>query len=451
MKQVKTRTIILLLLAAFISGCASSNLAKPTRQQLAWQDTEIGMFLCFGLWTWPIGVTDDLDVLADTQNKFNPTKLDTDQWVKVAESMGAKYVLYTAKHGDGFCMWQTDTTEFSIKNTPWRNGKGDIVADLAASCKKRGMKLAIYHDARDAYFGAGLGGKCATAEKQEKYNNIFRQQLTELLTNYGDIFEVWFDGSLFVPIEDILEEYAPNAMVFQSPQATIRWVGHEEGFAPYPAWNSVNSANASVQSGNSTARHGDPDGDKWLPLECDARIRATWMYEADNADTLKSLDYLMDMYYRSVGHGAVLLLNNTPDTTGLIPETDVKRSAEFGAEIKRRFGKSIAETKGKGDVVELNIDEQTTIDHVITMENIRQGERVREYVIEGLIDGNWQKIAEGISIGHKKIDRFEPVKTSSIRLRITRFAEKPIIRKLAVYNTTAEVSAVNSFGDRPVD
>ena len=152
MKQVKTRTIILLLLAAFLSGCASSNLAKPTRQQLTWQDDEMGMFICFGLWTWPIGVTEDLDVLADTQKKFNPTDLDTDQWVSVAESMGAKYVLYTAKHADGFCMWQTDTTDFSIKHTPWRDGKGDILADLAESCRKRGMKLAIYHDARDVYF-----------------------------------------------------------------------------------------------------------------------------------------------------------------------------------------------------------------------------------------------------------------------------------------------------------
>jgi alpha-L-fucosidase len=447
-KQLKTRTIILYLLAICLAGNNSATqgsgedlgvkLARPTASQAAWQDTEIGMFICLGLWSWPIGVTEDLGLLAETQKEFNPTELDTDQWVRVAESMGAKYVLYTAKHGDGFCMWQTDTTDFSIKNTPWRDGKGDIVAELAASCRKRGMKLAIYHDAADMYFGAGLGGKCATAEKQEQYNKIFRQQLTELLSNYGDIFEVWFDGSLVVPVEDILEKYAPNAMVFQSPQATIRWVGHEEGFAPYPAWNAVHSGNASVQSGHSTARHGDPDGDRWLPLECDARIRATWMYEADNADTLKSLDYLMDMYYRSVGHGAVLLLNNTPDTTGLIPETDVKRSAELGAEIKRRFGQSIAETSGEGEVVELELGEPVTIDHVITMEDILQGERIREYVIEGLIDGNWEQVVDGISIGHKKIDRFDPVAVESVRIRVTQSAAEPIIRKLAVYNVSGE-------------
>ncbi|MFC1738341.1 alpha-L-fucosidase, partial [Planctomycetota bacterium] len=406
-------------------------LAKPTPQQAAWQDTEIGMFICFGLWSWPIGVTEELDVLADTQKKFNPTDIDTDQWVSVAESMGAKYVLFTAKHGDGFCMWQTDTTDFSIKNTPWRDGKGDILADLAESCRKRGMKLAVYLHAQNMYLGAGPGGKCATAEKQEEYNKIYRQQLTELLSHYGDIFEVWFDGGIADELEvgDILEKYAPNAVVFGSKYMSIRWVGHEEGFAPYPAWN------GSTEGRTWGTQHSDPDGKYWQPLECDARIRASWMYEADNADTLKSLDYLMDMYYRSVGHGAVLLLNNTPDTTGLIPETDVKRSAEFGAEIKRRFSKSIAETSGKGEVVELALDKPTTIDHVITMEDITGGERVREYVIEGLVDGNWQQIAEGISIGHKKIDQLEAVEVSKIRLHILKAAATPLIRKLAVYNT----------------
>jgi alpha-L-fucosidase len=411
-----------------------TRLAKPTKAQAAWQDAELGMFIHFGLWTWTVDITTDMDWLGEVQRNFNPVVLDTDQWVEVAESMGAKYIVYTAKHHDGFCMWQTDTTDFSIKNTPWRDGKGDIMADLAESCKKRGMKLGVYLNGQNAYTGTGLGGKCASPEAQEEYNKMYRQQLTELLTRYGEIFEVWFDGSLVVPVKDILEKYAPNAMVFQSPQATIRWVGNEDGFADYPAWNAVDWNNPVIQAGNSTGKHGDPDGNKWLPLECDARIRANWMYQDDN--TLKSLDYLMEMYYGSVGHGAVLLLNNTPDAAGLIPETDVKRSTEFGAEIKQRFGESIAETAGKGEVVELKLNEPTMIDHVITMEDIMQGERVREYVIEGLIDGEWKKVVEGISIGHKKIDRFDPVAVESVRIRITKSAAKPIIRKLAVYDVS---------------
>jgi alpha-L-fucosidase len=218
-------------------------------------------------------------------------------------------------------------------------------------------------------------------------------------------------------------------------------VGNEQGYAPYPAWNAVNSDNPAVKAGHSTARHGDPDGDKWLPNEVDARIRSTWFWNSWGENTLKSVDKLMDMYYNSVGHGAVLLLNVNPDSRGLVPEADFKRYQEFGAEIKRRFGKSIAETTGEGEVVELALDKPTTIDHVITMENIRNGERVRQYVIEGLVGDNWQRIIEGTAIGHKKIDQFEAVEVSKIRLRITKAAATPLIRKLAVYNTAVTTTA----------
>ena len=421
-------------LEAAIGDPAAERLAKPTPSQAEWHDTEFGMFIHFGLWSWPEGVSEEKTPLSHLKI-FNPMNLDTDQWVDVAELMGANYVVFTAKHGDGFCMWQTDTSELSIKNTPWRDGQGDILADLAKSCRKRGMKLGVYIQGQDRWHNAGGGGRCATPQAQRRYNEIYRQQLTEVLSRYGTMFEVWFDGSLVVPVEDILEKYAPKAMVFQSPHTTIRWVGHEEGFAPYPAWNSVNSANASVQSGNSTARHGDPEGDVWLGLECDARIRASWMYQADNVHTLKSVDYLMDMYYRSVGHGAVLLLNHTPDPTGLIPDTDVKRAKEFGDEIRRRFDNSLAETTGFGDIVELSLAEPTTVDHVVTMEDILHGERVREYVIEGFAGDAWRKLAEGISIGHKKIDSFEPIKVSKLRVRVVKSAATPLIRRLAVYHT----------------
>ena len=196
--------------------------------------------------------------------------------------------------------------------------------------------------------------------------------------------------------------HAPTAMIFQSPWATIRWVGNEQGYAPYPAWNSVKKADA--VSGVSTTENSDPEGNAWLPIEVDTVIRYhDWFWSTTNEKDLRSLDELMDVYYNSVGHGAVLLLNIAPDTTGRIPEADAKRAAEFGAGIKRRFGKSIAETSGRGNFVELTFDKPTTIDHVITMEDILQGERVREYVIEGLVDGDWQRIAQGSAIGHKMI------------------------------------------------
>ncbi len=423
----------------------AEKLAKPTPEQVAWHDCEIGMFIHFAPNTWLNKQGDDLSLPLE---KFNPSKLDTDQWAAAAEAMGAGYIVFVAKHVGGFCMWQTDTTDYGVASTPWRGGKGDVLADLAASCRRRGIKLGVYLSPCDRKHGAGVGGRCGTPEAQERYNAMYRQQLTEVLTRYGEIFEVWFDGSNVVPVGDILKKHAPGAMVFQGPNATIRWVGNEGGVAPYPAWNSLSEADA--KSGVATARHGNPVGTAWLPNECDARIRADWFWTTTNAPSLKSVDELMGMYYRSVGHGAVLLLNHTPDTTGLIPEADVQRGAEFGAEIRRRFGKPVAETEGRGNTVELTLPAPTAIDHAVIMEDIRYGERVREYVVEGWAAGRWQPLCQGTAIGHKKIDQFAPVEVSKIRLRCTRAATTPRIRRLAAYAVFATAEPLEPPSQTPV-
>jgi len=386
------------------------------------------MFIHFAPNTWQ---DQEYDHRSTPLDQINPAKLDTDQWVRTAEAMGAKYIVFVAKHVGGFCMWQTETTNYGIRDTPWRNGKGDVLADLAVSCRKRGIKLGIYLSPRDDTFGAATGGKCATPELQERYNAIYRRQLTEVLSRYGDMFEVWFDGSNIIEVGDILRQYAPEAVIFQGKYATIRWVGNEDGVAPYPAWNTVSEA---ARRRGATAADGDPNGEAWLPNECDARIRRDWFWSSKNADTLKTVDQLMEMYYQSVGRGAVLLLNNTPDTFGLIPEADARRAAEFGAEIQRRFGKSLAETHGNGETIELALSKPATIDHVVTMEDIARGERVRKYVLEASVDGAWREIASGTAIGHKKIDRFEPVEVSQVRLRVTARTAEPVLRKLAVYD-----------------
>jgi len=420
--------IIVLAIFATFNAASEGPRALPTPEQVAWQDMEIGMFLCLAPNTWQDREYDDMSTPLD---QINPEKLDTDQWVEVAKSMGAQYIIFVAKHTSGFCLWQTDTSSYGIKETPWRGGKGDILADLAESCRKGGVKLGVYVSPRDDTYQADTGGTCATPELQEKYNAIFRQQWVEVLSRYGEMCEVWFDGGNVVELGDILKKYAPKAMVFQGKYATIRWVGNENGIAPYPAWNCV-SEEARLRG--ATAKDGDPNGDAWLPNECDARIRSTWFWNTKNADTLKTLDQLMDMYYQSVGHGAVLLLNNTPDTTGLIPEADVKRSAEFGAEIKRRFGTSLADTQGEGESVELAMSASAPVDHVITMEDITQGERVLEYVIEGRVDGEWKELVRGTAIGHKKIDRFAPVELNRLRFRCIKSNGVPIIRKLAAHS-----------------
>ena len=426
---------IAFLIAGFGAGVtvcvrgAAGGPALPTPQQIAWQDMELGVFIHFAPNTWQDREYDDLSTPLES---INPTRLDTDQWVHAAELLGAKYIVFVAKHVGGFCMWQTETTDYSIRNTPWRGGKGDVLRDLSESCRKRGMKLGVYLSPQDRRHKADVGGRCADPQDKKAYEQLYRRQLTEVLSRYGEMVEVWFDGGLLIDVSDILKKHAPNAMVFQGPCATIRWVGNEDGFAPYPAWNAV--PEAAAKSGAATAGDGDPAGTVWLPNECDARIRRDWFWSTRNADTLKSVDQLMEMYYRSVGHGATLLLNLAPDTTGLIPEADVRRAAEFGAEIHRRFGNPRAETKGRGNVVELVLPSPTTIDHVVTMEDIAHGERVRKYVVEAGDGGEWKPICHGSAIGHKKIDRFAPVTVARVRWRCEESASEPIIRRLAVYS-----------------
>jgi len=422
------------------STVSGTELARPTHQQAAWHDNEIGMFIHFGLETWLDKESDD-EPASENLKLFDPPNLDVAQWVDVAESFGANYIVLVAKHVGGFCLWQTDSTEYSIKNAPYKQGKGDILAELSRTCRRRGMQLGVYVYPGSLYHGAGVGvgGKTDDPARQDEYNRMYRQQLTEVLSRYGEMHEVWFDGSITIPVDDILKKHAANAVVFQGPRATIRWVGNERGHAPYPAWNSVNSEDPAVKAGHATARHGDPDGDQWLPNEVDTVIRYHhWFWSSTNEEDLRSLEDLMEVYYKSVGHGAVLLLNIAPDITGRIPQADARRAAEFGAEIKRRFGTSIAETRGQGKRVELHLEWPATIDHVITMEDIRQGERVREYVIEGLQDGQWRQIAAGSAIGHKKIDRFEPTRVQVVRLRVIRSTADPIIRKLATYNVSGD-------------
>jgi alpha-L-fucosidase len=420
------------LSAAQAPSQPAASLARPTPQQRAWQDLELGMFIHMGPQTWQDSESDRMNV---EPSAMNPAKLDTDQWVRTAEAMGAKYIVFVAKHEGGFCWWQTETTDFGVRNSPWRGGKGDVLADLAASCRKRGIKLGVYLSPADRKHRIGVGGRAEDAARQGEYERLFRQQLTEVLSRYGEMTEVWFDGSLVFDVGDLLTRYAPNAVVFQGPQASIRWVGNEDGVAPYPAWNAVVFPKAGKKWGDYTAADGDPNGNRWLPNECDARIRSTWFWRTDNASTLKSVDQLMDMYYKSVGHGAVLLLNQTPDRTGLIPDADARRAAEFGTEIKRRLGTPRAETLAMGAEVTLDVKGGGPIDHVVIMENIAVGEHVRSYVVEGMVNGAWRQLASGSAIGHKKIDRIEPVVVTRVRLRILESAATPEIKRFAVYGS----------------
>lgn len=430
-------TLLFLFILSFSCNFSSKEsskieIAKPSNIQYKWHEQERIMFLCIDPCTWQ---EREYDNHSTPLVRINPRKLDTDQWCEVALSWGAKEILFVAKHTGGFCWWQTETTDYGIKDTPYKNGNGDVLKELSESCKKYGLNLGIYVYPGDETWEAGIGsgGQTKDPAKQEAYNKVFRQQLTETLANYGDVMEVWFDGSCKIEVGDILEKYAKNSVIFQGPQATLRWPGTESGKLFYPVWNTVKSED--FNTGVSTQVHGDPDGDIWAPLETNTTLyNHYWFWSIENEKKRKSLDELMECYYKSVGYGSVFLLNSTPDTSGLIPEGDRKLYKAFGEEIDRRFKTSLALIENKkGTEVILELPETQKINHVATMEDYRLGHRIRAYKIEGLVNGNWKELCSGQSVGRKKIDYFEDVEVEKVRLIVTKNVNEPLIRKLSVF------------------
>ena len=443
--------------AAAADQAPAVKLARPTPQQYAWHEQERVMFVCLDPCTWQ---GREYDNHSTPLSAINPRQLDTDQWCRAAKLWGAKEILFVAKHTGGFCWWQTETTKYGIKDTAWKAGQGDVVAELSASCRKHGLNLGIYVYPGDDTWDApmGSGGRTKDPSKQEAYNRVFRQQMTEVLTRYGKITEVWFDGSCVIDVSDLLKQHAADGVIFQGPQATIRWPGTESGRLPDPAWNSLPAKD--LLTGVATVAQSNPDGDAWAPLEADTTLyNHNWFWAADNEKKRKSLDELMDIYYKSAGRGGVLLLNSTPNTNGLIPADDLKLYEAFGQEIERRFSRPVAEITGRrGTVVELALPRPALINHVVLMEDYREGERIREYAVDGLSEGQWKELSQGTSVGRKKIDRFRPEQVSRLRLRVTKSAAEPIIRRLAVFQieglsagslTTGRPTTASTFHSAP--
>ena len=402
-------------------------IVKPTPQQLAWQEAELSMFLHFGMNTftnreWGEGTEDP--------KLFNPSRLDAGQWAHVAREAGFKYAIFSAKHHDGFCLWPSRYTEHSVKNSPWKGGKGDVVREFTDACRREGLRAGIYLSPWDRH-EPSYGNSPA-------YNAHFKNQLTELLTDYGEIAEVWFDGACaegpngkkqdydWPGYFEVIRKHQPRALIAISGP-DIRWVGNEDGFAHETEW--------SVQDANPTFHKGI-NGKVWWPSECDVSIRPGWFWHASEDAQVKTLDHLMDIYFRSVGHNSVLLLNVPPNRDGLIADPDIERLREFRRARYRLFAVDLA--KGRPSSItptsqEIDLGRPMRFGISTVQEQIAEGQRVEEYRIEALTDQGWTAIVKGTTIGHKKLDRFAPVTASKVRLIMTKSQATPMIRSFGLF------------------
>jgi alpha-L-fucosidase len=391
-------------------------------------------------------------------NIFNPKNLDTDQWIKAIKDAGFKIAILTATHETGFALYQSDVNPYSLKAVKWRNGKGDIVKDFVESCRKYGVKPGIYIGIRwNSFYGVYdfmVNGDNKFAEnRQQYYNRMCEGMVEELMSQYGDLAIVWFDGGAHGPemggpdVLNTFEKYQSNCIFYHNSQrADIRWGGSETGTVPYPSWGTYpfpysHSTNQEVVLKNNfqLLKEGDPNGKYYMPAMSDAPLRGyngrhEWFWEPEDEAHIFPLENLMNMYYNSVGHNTSLIIGLTPDPDGLMPEPDVKRLKEFGDEIKRRFSKPLAAKSGKGNQLKINLKNNQEINHIILQENIANGERVRKFVLEGKTSDGWQTIFEGSCIGYKFIHRFDEMEVSAVRLTVLESKGEPQIQNFQVFN-----------------
>lgn len=423
---------------------------------------------------------------ADDAKLFNPTNLDCDQWARVCKNSGMKGIIVTAKHHSGFCLWPTETTEYSIKNSPWKDGKGDIIGDLAKACKKYGLKLGIYispWDRNNPSYGI------LDPEGSAPYvKNVFRKQIEECLTKYGDVFEIWFDGANggdgyyggartsrkidrttyydWANTYEMIRKIQPKIVIWNDngERADLRWVGTESGYVGETNWSLLN---AKGDVPHQMLAHGVENGDSWVPGEVNTSIRPGWFYHEYEDSRVKTLPELLKVYYSSFGRNGTMLLNFPIDKTGRIHQMDEKAALELAGAVKEAFAVDLAKkTKASASNVRgkskefgadkaLDGDKNTywatddeektaslTIDfgapkafnRFLAQEYIRLGQRVKAFTIEAFINGKWQQLDKQTTIGYKRILSFPSVTASQLRFTITDAKASPVISNVSVYN-----------------
>lgn len=411
---------------------------KPTMRQMEFQEWEFGIFLHFGIRTYYEGHR-DWDGEQMPAEVFNPEKLDCDQWIKTAKNAGMNYSVFVAKHHDGFANWPSKYTDYSVASTPWKGGKGDVVLEYVNACRKYGMRTGIYYSPADASLEK-------TVKSGKEYDDYFIGQIGELLTGYGKIDVLWFDGCGseghrydWKRIMAEIRKMQPEILIFNMGDPDFRWVGNEAGIAPSPCWNVVDSVPFSILTDKK--EHLGEEGFCWLPAECDCRMRLeNWFYSEKDENTVKSLDELMGIYYYSVGRGANLLLNIGPDRRGLLPELDTQRLTEFGEEIKRRFSNPIAtleDCKVEEGKWKYTPSVPVLLDHVVIKEDLTKGENVKRFriTINPYPGGEAIIVYEGGNIGHKAICRFPTVKVTGISFEVLEWDESPGICGMEFFYT----------------
>ena len=443
--------------------------AVPSPRQLAWHQMEYYAFVHFGPNTftgneWGHGDEDP--------NLFNPTGLDTDQWCRTFREAGMKGVIITAKHHDGFCLWPSKQSTHTVAQSKWMDGKGDVLKSLSASAKKFGLKFGVYVSPWD---------RNHPAYGTDRYNTVFVKTLTEVLSNYGPVFEMWFDGANgegpngkkqvydFPWFHRTVRTLQPDAVMFSDAGPDIRWVGNEGGFSAPTCWATIDRDRYVPGTPHyAELTEGKPNGTHWLPAECDVSIRKGWFWREAENSTVKTPEQLLDLYLRSVGQNGSFLLNVPPDTRGLVHENDVKALLGFKGLREKLFALRVSDeadyrsTAVRGGMAAFSAvqarddnlatywatDDQVTTgaieldwkrpidcDTLVLQEAYQLGQRVTGFLVEAKREGGWQEVAKGTTIGVKRILHFPRTKTVAIRVTITSSLACPTLAKVHVYNS----------------
>ncbi len=442
---------LLALAAAAADKAGTGGAVLPTARQLAWADCEIGVIIHQDLQTYrPFDWRKDPLPGPET---FAPTALDTDQWIRTAKAAGAKYAVLVAKHGTGFSLWPTKAHGYSVAHSPWKDGKGDIVSDFIASCRKYGVKPGLYASTGcNGYLGVD-DNTIRDEKRWKEYLGVVKTQLTELWSNYGELFEIWFDGGNLPAakggreIEDLLVKLQPNAIVFQGNPARmdcVRWIGNERARAPETCWNRTEAGTSSdgVTETTGSRYAGSFDGRYWCPGEADIANRdqcsaylGGWIWHADEDATLYPPEELLDRYFTSVGRGCNMLIGMAIDNRGLVPEADVRQFTRFGELVRALYTNKVASVSGKAKVFEFPVPKGVRPNLLSVQEDLTRGELLRSFALHGFDGKAWHTLVHETNMGHRRLVRFRPGAYEKYRLLCwdTRDEVEPTIRDCSLY------------------